>query len=121
LGKVVGISCTVQTNRTSESFSLSAERVTGEVSQRYETVRLELRSTGIVDRPEAPAVITAYTLLVERPTDRLGRSCLSKIPYLSRREARARVRDGRNQDGTLRPYRCQFCDLLHLGHRRRRL
>ena len=64
--------------------------------------------------------ITAYTLLVERPTNRIERSCSSKIPYASRREARARVRDGRNQDGTLRPYHCQFCDLWHLGHSRRR-
>jgi len=63
---------------------------------------------------------TAYTLLVEPPSDRVGRSCSSKIAYGSRREARARVRDGRNQDGTLRPYRCQFCGLWHLGHPRRR-
>jgi hypothetical protein len=81
---------------------------------------VNLRSTGIVDRPEAPAVITAYTLLVERPTDRIGRSCSSKIPYASRRDARARVRGGRHQDGTLRPYHCQFCDAWHLGHTRRR-
>ena len=66
---------------------------------------LDLRSTGIVDRSEAPAVIIAYTELVERPTNRVERSCSSKIPYATRREARARVRGGRNQDGTLRPYR----------------
>lgn len=94
--------------------------MTGEVSQPGDTVALDLRSTGIVDRSEAPAVITAYTVLVERPTNRVERSCSSKIPYATRREARARVRGGRNQDGTLRPYRCQFCDEWHLGHGRRR-
>jgi hypothetical protein len=81
---------------------------------------MDQRSTGIADRLEAPAVITAYTLLVERPTNHLERFCSSKISYASRREARARVRGGRNQDGTLRPYHCQFCDAWHLGHRTRR-
>ena len=79
---------------------------------------MDPRSTGIVDRPEAPAMITAYTLLVERPVDRIGRSCSSKILSASRREARARVRGGRHQDGTLRPYHCQLCDQWHLGPRR---
>lgn len=81
---------------------------------------MDPRSTGIVDRPEAPAVITAYTLLVERPTNRVERACSWKIPYASRRDARARARGGRHQDGTLRPYHCQFCDGWHLGHARRR-
>lgn len=44
---------------------------------------MDPRSTGIVDRPEAPAVITAYTLLVERPTNRVERACSWKIPYAS--------------------------------------
>ena len=77
---------------------------------------MDPRPTAIKDHSEAPAVITAYTLLVGRPIDRVGRSCSSKIPYMSGREARARVRGGRNQDGTLRPYHCQFCDRWHLGH-----
>ena len=94
--------------------------MTGEVSQPAATVYVDPRSTGTVDRPEAPAVITAYTLLVERPTDRVERSCSSKIPYASRRDARARVRGGRHEDGTLRPYHCQFCDAWHLGHAPRR-
>lgn len=81
---------------------------------------MDPRSTGIVDRPEPPAVITAYTLLIERPTNRVERSCSSKVPYASRRDARARVRGGRHQDGTLRPYHCQSCDAWHLGHSRRR-
>jgi hypothetical protein len=48
-------------------------------------------------------VITACTLLVERPTGRVERSCTSKAPFGSRREARSRIRHGHGQDGTLRP------------------
>jgi hypothetical protein len=65
-------------------------------------------------------LITAYTLLVERPIGREERSCASKVPFSSRREARSRVRHGHGQDGTLRPYHCQFCGEWHLGHRPRR-
>jgi hypothetical protein len=64
--------------------------------------------------------MTAYTFLVERPTDRFERSCASKARYGSRRDARSRVRNSRNQDGTLKPYHCQFCDGWHLGHTPRR-
>ena len=81
---------------------------------------MDPRSTGIEDRPEAPAVITAYTLLTERPMNRLERSCSSKTPFASRREARSRVSGGRNQDGTLKPYHCEFCGAWHLGHTPRR-
>jgi hypothetical protein len=64
-------------------------------------------------------MIVAYTQFIERPTGRVERSCTSKVPYMSRREARSRVRHGRNQDGTLRPYRCPFCGAWHLGHKPR--
>ncbi len=65
-------------------------------------------------------MIVAYTQFTERPADRVERSCTSKIPYASRREARSRVRHGRHQDGTLRAYHCQFCGAWHLGHTPRR-
>jgi hypothetical protein len=66
-------------------------------------------------------MIDAYTQLIERPIDRVQRSCISKTAFASRREARSRVSHGRHQDGTLRAYHCRFCDAWHLGHRRRRL
>ena len=65
-------------------------------------------------------MITAYALLTERPRSRVERSCSSKVPFDSRREAVSRVRHGRHQDGTLHPYHCAFCGAWHLGHRFRR-
>jgi hypothetical protein len=84
-------------------------------------VRVDPRPTGACGPTDgAPAMIAAYTLLTERPTGRVERSCSSKAPYGSRREARSRVRHGRHQDGTLHPYHCAFCGAWHLGHTARR-
>jgi hypothetical protein len=61
---------------------------------------------------------TVYRELIDRQVPFEERACLSKVRYSSRREARSLVRHGRRQDGTLEPYRCQFCGEWHLGHGR---
>jgi hypothetical protein len=60
-----------------------------------------------------------YRRFINRDLPIRERACASKAVYLSRREARATAR-GRRMDGSLNPYRCRFCSLWHLGHRRRR-
>lgn len=61
---------------------------------------------------------TMYRELVDRRLPPVERGCLSKVRYSSQREARAVVRHGRHQDGSLKPYRCDFCAEWHLGHSR---
>lgn len=63
-------------------------------------------------------MLADYRALIERPRSPIERGCTSKVPYDSRREARARSRNGRHQDGSLQPYHCQHCGAWHLGHRR---
>ena len=65
-------------------------------------------------------MIAAYRDLIERSSDPIERSCSSKTPFTTRREATQRLRHGRSQDGTLRPYHCGHCGEWHLGHRPRR-
>lgn len=60
-----------------------------------------------------------YRQFINRDLPPVERGCTSKAVYISRREARSTSRHGRGQDGSLRPYRCRFCDGWHLGHPRR--
>lgn len=48
------------------------------------------------------------------------RSCASKIPHVSRREAKqvARLTTTRRGGGSLDAYHCRFCGLWHVGHGR---
>ncbi len=60
----------------------------------------------------------AYRDLIDRRLPRVERGCTSKSAFVSRREASTIARHGRHRDGSLKPYRCRFCELWHLGHRR---
>jgi hypothetical protein len=53
-------------------------------------------------------------------TAREYRSCASKIPNVSRREAKqiARLSATRCGGGSLNAYRCGYCGLWHVGHGR---
>jgi hypothetical protein len=64
------------------------------------------------------AAMTAipYRELINRNLPLVERGCTSKAMFISRREARSRVRNGRHQDGSVRPYRCRYCAWWHLGH-----
>jgi hypothetical protein len=66
-------------------------------------------------------VAADYMDFVNRELPLVERGCLSKAAYVSRREARAVTRHGRRFNGQLAPYHCTWCNLWHLGHRRRRL
>ena len=61
----------------------------------------------------------AYRDFVYRKLPIRERACESKAVYVSRGEARQRLR-GRRMDGSMKPYHCRFCTMWHLGHRRRR-
>jgi hypothetical protein len=61
-----------------------------------------------------------YHLFINRNLPPLERGCTSKAMFVSRREARAQVRHGRQGDGSVKPYHCGHCDHWHLGHRRHR-
>ena len=65
-------------------------------------------------------VSVVYRTLVNRELPLVERACTSKAGFVSRAEARALLRHGRHVDGSMDPYRCRFCELWHLGHRRRR-
>jgi hypothetical protein len=60
-----------------------------------------------------------YRLFVNRDLPIRERACGSKAVYVTRDEARHRIRAGRHVDGTMKPYHCRFCAQWHLGHRRR--
>lgn len=60
-----------------------------------------------------------YREFINRDLPLIERGCTSKAAFVSRREARSWVRNGRRSDGSLDPYRCRICGLWHLGHRRR--
>jgi hypothetical protein len=62
-----------------------------------------------------------YHQFINRNLPSAERSCTSKTMYVSRGEAKSVARQGRLQDGSLRPYRCRFCPGWHLGHRRKRM
>jgi len=64
--------------------------------------------------------VSIYRQLINRDLPIRERACESKAAYLSRREAGTRARTSRRTDGSLAPYRCRFCTLWHLGHRRHR-
>lgn len=53
-------------------------------------------------------------------TAREYRSCASKIPHVSRREAKqvARLTNTRWGGGSLDAYHCGYCGLWHVGHGR---
>jgi hypothetical protein len=57
-----------------------------------------------------------YRELINRDLPLLERGCTSKAMFISRREAQNVKRHGRHQDGSVRPYRCRYCDWWHLGH-----
>jgi hypothetical protein len=65
-------------------------------------------------------VIANYRQLINRDLPIIERGCTSKTVFVSRREARSWVRNGRRSDGSLDPYHCGVCGQWHLGHRRRR-
>jgi hypothetical protein len=60
-----------------------------------------------------------YHQFINRDLPIRARACESKAVYVTRGEARQRMR-GRRIDGAMKPYHCRFCSLWHLGHRRRR-
>jgi hypothetical protein len=60
-----------------------------------------------------------YRHYVNRDLPIRERACESKAVYLTRDEALQLVRHGRHIDGAMKPYRCRFCAMWHLGHRRR--
>jgi hypothetical protein len=64
--------------------------------------------------------VVDYRLFINRDLPIRDRACESKAVYLSRDEARQRLRAGRYVDGAMKPYHCRFCARWHLGHRRRR-
>ncbi len=64
--------------------------------------------------------LTDYRQFINRDLPIRDRACGSKAVYVSRREAGASARNGRRQSGSLAAYRCRFCSLWHLGHRRHR-
>jgi hypothetical protein len=66
-----------------------------------------------------PGMRVDYHLFINRNLPLVERGCTSKAMYVSRSEAKSVLRHGRRQDGTLKPYRCEFCPGWHLGHRRR--
>jgi len=65
-------------------------------------------------------VIANYRQFINRDLALIERGCTSKAAFVSRREARSWVRNGRRSDGSLGPYHCGVCGKWHLGHRRRR-
>lgn len=64
--------------------------------------------------------LDTYRLLINRDLPLRERACESKAVYASRGEARSLIRHGRRNDGGMKPYRCSFCAMWHIGHRRRR-
>jgi hypothetical protein len=65
-------------------------------------------------------VIANYRQFINRDLPLVERGCASKAAFVSRREARSWVRNGRRSDGSLDPYHCNVCGHWHVGHRRRR-
>lgn len=65
-------------------------------------------------------MIADYRQLVNRNLPLVERGCTSKAGFVSRSEARNLSRRGRTIGGGLEAYHCQWCDLWHLGHPRRR-
>jgi hypothetical protein len=66
-----------------------------------------------------PCMSVDYRDFINRDLPLVERGCTSKAAYVSRREARTWVRNGRRSHGSLDPYRCRSCGQWHLGHRRR--
>lgn len=60
-----------------------------------------------------------YRLFINRSLPPQERGCTSKSVFVSRAEAKSRLRHGRHQGAGLEAYRCRYCDGWHLGHRRR--
>jgi hypothetical protein len=56
---------------------------------------------------------------VNRSLPRFERGCATKARFDSRRDANSMARHGHHQDGSSKPYRCEFCGCWHLGHKRR--
>jgi hypothetical protein len=61
----------------------------------------------------------AYRSFVNRDLSIRERACSSKAMYVTRGEARQRVRGARHIDPSMKPYRCRYCSMWHLGHRYR--
>ena len=55
-----------------------------------------------------------YLSFINRDLPLREKACLSKIPYVSRREA---VTTTRRQE-SVKPYHCWSCGLWHVGHQR---
>ena len=60
-----------------------------------------------------------YRTLINRDLPAEERGCTSKSVFTSRREATQVGRHGHHASGQLEAYHCRWCDLWHLGHRRR--
>jgi hypothetical protein len=60
-----------------------------------------------------------YRQFINRNLPMQERGCTSKAVYLTRREAKSLVRNGRRGYAGLKPYRCRWCSGWHLGHPRR--
>ena len=60
-----------------------------------------------------------YRLFINRELPLRERGCDSKVPFASRREAKAFARFTRRGDGALKPYHCRWADHWHLGHNAR--
>jgi hypothetical protein len=63
--------------------------------------------------------VLAYRQFINRDLPIRDRACESKAVYVTRGEARQHLRTGRLMDGAMKPYRCGFCYMWHVGHRRR--
>jgi DNA-directed RNA polymerase subunit RPC12/RpoP len=61
----------------------------------------------------------AYRSFVNRDLPIRERACESKAMYVTRGEARQRVRAAGHIDPSMKPYRCRYCSMWHLGHRHR--
>jgi hypothetical protein len=59
-----------------------------------------------------------YRQFINRDIPIRERACESKAVYVTRAEARQRLRAGRRMDGSMKPYHCRFCAMWHVGHRR---
>lgn len=62
--------------------------------------------------------VISYRAFINRDLPQVERGCTSKALFVSRGEARTSARRHRQNDGSLHPYHCRYCDWWHLGHRR---
>ena len=63
--------------------------------------------------------VISYRQFINRDLPLVERGCTSKALFITRAEAKSSSRRNRRDDGSVRPYRCRYCDGWHLGHGRR--